>query len=272
MSLNKLIQGQLAVCVLLVLCILLLVTCQKEGELRLAPEVTEARIKVISPREGARFAVFVDDVKVGDSLKTNIELTKIVAKKNGGQHLVIRELTNNATLVDTNLILASPSFSVSVLEFDTTAGARPLLFTGGGSSEIAADSAKLAFYLGDTAVPAPVDIYLYKSNAYLDTLDTVPVHVFRDVKIFSATNFVTIDMSSDSVRYNILVKKAGTDELVPDIRNNTGVIPDNSRSGIVTNVCIRHGDPNGMPSNIHNIVRLRKLGSFYRVNCMIYFE
>src|SRR5690606_29531214 len=116
------------------------------------------------------------------------------------------------------------------------------------------DSAKLAFYLGDTAIPAPVDIYLYQANSLENTLDTVPVHIFRNVNNFSATDFVTVDMSSLYISYSILVKYSGTDELVPDINNNKGVEWDNYRSGVRINICARPGS--GLKTNVHNIVRL----------------
>jgi len=258
--------------VLMIASLLIIEACQKDGDLQPAPLVTEARIKVISPRVDARFAISLDGSNIEDSLVAGIEINRMVPKLDAGQHFVVKEVLTNTVLIDTTFELAKPSCSISLLEYDTTAGVKPLMFIGSGQSNIDEDSARLAFYLGDTNIPAPIDIYLYKSNAYLNTLDTVPVHIFRDVKNFSATNFLTIDMSSDSVTYNILVKHAGTDELVPDIRNNAGVAPDNGRSGIITNICIRHGDPNGRPSNIHNIVRLRKLGNYYRANCMLYFE
>gem|GEM_PF-5277836 len=256
--------------VLSVICLtiisLMIASCQKNGDLRETPYVTEASVKVISSRKDPRFGVFIDDRQLGDSLTNNFAVTRTIVKTDGSQHLVVKELLTNTTLIDTMLVLARPACSVSILESDTTS--RPLVFVSGGS-DIPEDSARLAFYVGDPAIPTPVDIYLYKSDRTSNTLDTVPIHIFRNLDNYSTTDFITVDMSARSAGYNILVKHSGTDQLVPGIDNNTGVRWNDAFSGVEVYICVRPGGT--LPSNVHNIIRMAKSGNFYLTGCMISF-
>lgn len=242
-----------------------IISCQKDGELREAPQVTDAFIRVISSRTNPVFSVFVDDKLLGDSLGNNGELRTTIVKTDGSQHFVVKELSSNTILVDTMVVLARPDCVLSVLESDTTAP--PLLFVSGGS-DIPEDSARLAFYVGDPGIPTPVDLYLYQSDWASYTLDTVPVHIYRNLNNYSVTDFITVDMSHGEIGYSILVKYSGTDQLVPGITNNTGVMWDNPGSGVRVSICVL---PGSGPSNVHNIARLVKSGNFYLTGCMISF-
>ncbi len=254
-----------AVCLATIL--LAVVACQKNGEMIETPLVTEASIKIVSARQNPLFGVFIDDKQLGDGITSGFTVRRMVEKTDGSQHFVVKELVSNTIIVDTMLVLARPSCSLSVLESDTTA---PSLIFIGGESDISEDSAKLAFFVGDPAIPAPIDIYLYKSNLSTNSLDTVPVHIFRNVSNFSTTDFLTIDLSSEFVGYSILVRNSATNQLVPGIINNTGVVWNNPYSGIrIRELCGVVGS--GEKTNIHNIMRLIKPADFYDVNCMIFF-
>lgn len=253
---------------LALICFVLIAACQKNGVMETAPQVTEGRVKIFSFNSDSRFSITIDDEKLIDSLISSDLLTRIVTKKEGLQHFVVRDIVRNTIMVDTMLVLEKPSFELSVIQFDTTPGRRPLVV--GGTSAIAEDSARMAFYLEDTSIAIPVDVFLYRSDISLNTLDTTPLYIFREVKRFSATEFISVPMT-ESIGFSVVIRNSVTGELVQTIANNY-VVPEDAFSGIALGLCISPGGTE--PANVHTLLGLGPAwegSEFWAGLCKIYF-
>jgi hypothetical protein len=231
--------------------LVLIAACQKDGELQMAPQVTEGRLKVFSANPDSRFSIAIDDVNLADSLTSGRTITRTVVKADGPQHFVVRDIITNTTMVDTMLVLNRPFFELSVIQYDPTPGSKPLVITG-GTSEIAEDSARIAFYLEDITIETPIDVYLYKSNTWVNTLDTTPIYIYRNVKQFAATEFATVPIT-DSIGFSVVIKNSATGQPVEGIANNF-VLPEDAFSGITLGLCAAPGS--GVPTNINSLLTL----------------
>lgn len=149
---------------LLVICLLAL-SCQKDGKLIVPPAVTSASIEIKGATPAAKYLVYLDDVQIGDTIKNGTKgiVGLRVSKKEASQRLLIKDLTNQSTFLDTVMVLPAPSFSFLLLQINK--GEKPVIFSGNEQeTPPGKDSVKMRFIYSDQRLPDSIRIRFYYIN------------------------------------------------------------------------------------------------------------
>lgn len=172
-------------------------SCTKKGELIENTQVIQLNLSIFSTNTEAVFSVYVNEETVSDSLYNRYQVSKMVVRKDGKQHLVVKKRADAATLIDTLLSIPGRMASITLLQLDTTAA--PVIIDG-GDGEVPAQKRMISFYTNDTIMPASFGLELYACYTDLNTGELLKVDTlarFDKVTRGELTGFKLVNDSTD---------------------------------------------------------------------------
>ncbi|WP_232538948.1 hypothetical protein [Chitinophaga tropicalis] len=172
-------------------------SCKKDGELVKATEVFNITVTSFSSNTLAAFSVTVNDDLITDSLYNGQSATKIIARVEDKQHILVKDRFSKATLIDTVLSLPGQTASITLLQLDPEGA--PIL-VGGQGEEIPEGSKALSFFYTNDILPDSLGMQIYACyydpNTFeftkMDTLAT-----FKSIKRGELSSFQLVKDTAD---------------------------------------------------------------------------
>ncbi|WP_146217583.1 hypothetical protein [Chitinophaga sp. S165] len=217
---------------LLICVITLFYSCKKDGELMKATEVVNISITSFSTDAAAAFAVVVNDDVVEDSLYNGGSASKLVAKAESMQHIIIKDHFTDAVLIDTSIAIPGKTASLTLLQLN--ADSDPIL-VGQSEEDIPENHRLQAIFYTNDILPDSIGFQVYgvhyDPNTFellgVDTLATYP-----KIKKGELSEFMLIEDNPDpSIVYyffqplDVNTQQALPNQAVPfDPVNYSGVL------------------------------------------------
>lgn len=172
-------------------------SCKKDGELVKAAEVFNITVTSFSSNTSAAFTVVVNDDLITDSLYNGQSATKMIARVEDMQHVLVKDHFSDATLIDTLLSLQGKTVSLTLLQLD---GESAPILVGQQDEEIPENSRVLSFFYTSDLLPDSIGMQIYAcyydANTFeLSEIDTLAT--FNKIKRGQLSSFQPVKDSID---------------------------------------------------------------------------
>lgn len=182
--------------------IFLISSCSKNGELMQQAQVIQLTVTSFSTSDEAVFKVNINDEILSDSLYNRYQASKVVIRKDGKQHLLVKKRSNDSTLIDTLLSITDRVATITLLQLDTTAA--PVIL-GGGSGEVPDQKRMLSFYTNDTIMPAAFGLELYACYSDPNTGELLRVDTLARFDKVTRGELTEFKLVNDSTSENVSI-------------------------------------------------------------------
>lgn len=206
--------------------------CKKEGELVKSTDIVNISITSFSTNPGAAFTIVVNDELVADSLSNGQPVSRLIAKVDDRQHIVIKDHFTGATQIDTTIAFPGKTAALTLLQLN--AGSNPIL-VGQTDEDIPENHRQQAFFYTSDILPDSIGLQIYGVHydpATFELLKIDTLSTFPKVRKGVLSEFATIaDNPDPSVVYyffqplDALTQQPLPNQAVPfDPANYSGVL------------------------------------------------
>lgn len=196
---------------------LLLSSCSKEGTLVPSTSITEVIVSNISLQPNVAYMVAIDDVRIGDTIRSGGRYNQIIEKKAGEQHLVVNNAYTGEKLIDTMLLIPEKRGTLTI--FDIGTSGKPILYTG-NDNEVGPEEKLWSFYYTDALLPDSLSLQMFRIRYDLVTGELAGVDTlvsFEKLKKNELAEFKLVDYRYDytSALYFFELRDIITGEVMP---------------------------------------------------------
>jgi hypothetical protein len=170
--------------------------CNKDGELQKNAQIIQLTVSIFSTDPEAAFSVGVNEDLVSDSLYNNHQVSKMVIRKEGMQHLVVKKEANDSTLLDTLINIPGNTAAVTLLQLGP--GTTPALVNS-NSAEVPENRKMLAFFYSDHVLPEVLGVELYTCYYDLNTGETLAIDTLAKFDKIKRNELTAFRMVKDSI-------------------------------------------------------------------------
>lgn len=164
-----------------------LVSCSKDGERVIAPEVVKVTVANVSLDVSVQYLASIDGELIGDTLISGGRQVKVVEHKKAEQRFVVKDANTGEIVIDTLMLLPEKNVTLHILKLNPDS--RPSLYLA-GNEDIGENEKLWSFYYTDPLLPEAVDVTMYRvrQDGVIDTLAT-----FEGIRKGSLFDFKKID-------------------------------------------------------------------------------
>lgn len=208
---------------------LILVSCNKNGEQVINPEIVKVTVTNVSlDAASARYLASIDGELIGDTLISGERQVEVVEHKKSEQHFVVIDANTGETVIDTLMHLPEQSAILHILKLNPDKDSRPSLYLAG--NENVRENEKLwSFYYTDPLLPESVDVTMYRVRQVDGKVDTLGT--FEGIKKATFFDFKKVDytygLSTAFYYYDV------KDPVTGDILLNSGFDPSMGAGGLM---------------------------------------